>query len=68
MRLTIRDNGMGFDVNTPPKYQRGSGLGLVGMRERVSLVGGTCVIESAPGQGTRVTIELPVKESVEREA
>ena len=63
MRLTIRDNGMGFDVNTPPKYQRGSGLGLVGMRERVSLVGGTCAIESAPGLGTRVIIELPVKKS-----
>ena len=46
VRLTIGDNGMGFDVNTPPKYQRGSGLGLVGMRERVSLVGGTCAIES----------------------
>jgi signal transduction histidine kinase len=59
---------MGFDVNTPPKYQRGSGLGLVGMRERVSLVGGTCAIESAPGQGTRIVIELPVKESVERKA
>jgi two-component system sensor histidine kinase UhpB len=68
VRLTIGDNGLGFDVNTPPKYQRGSGLGLVGMRERVALVGGTCAIESAPGQGTRVTIELPVKESVERGA
>jgi signal transduction histidine kinase len=66
VRLTIGDNGMGFDVNAPPKYQRGSGLGLVGMRERVSLVGGTCAIESAPGQGTRIVIELPVKEGRER--
>jgi len=63
VRLTIGDNGIGFDVNTPPKYQRGSGLGLVGMRERVSLVGGTCAIESAPGQGTRIVIELPVKKA-----
>jgi two-component system sensor histidine kinase UhpB len=60
VRLTIRDNGMGFDVNTPPKYQRGSGLGLVGMRERVALVGGTCTVESELGRGTRIIVDLPV--------
>ena len=74
VRLAIADNGIGFDVNTPPKYERGSGLGLVGLRERVALVGGTCTIESTPGRGTRIGIELPVKtvergaESVERGA
>jgi len=60
-RLVVTDNGVGFDVNTPPKYESGSGLGLVGMRERVALVGGRCSVESEPGCGTRITIELPVK-------
>ncbi len=61
VRLIVADDGVGFDVDAPPKYERGSGLGLVGMRERVALVGGTCAIESMPGQGTRITIALPVK-------
>ncbi len=61
VRLVVADNGLGFDVDAPPKYERGSGLGLVGMRERVALVGGACVIRSEPGRGTRVSIELPVK-------
>ena len=61
VRLIVADDGIGFDVDAPPKYERGSGLGLVGMRERVSLVGGRCAIESYPGQGTRITIDLPVR-------
>jgi two-component system sensor histidine kinase UhpB len=61
VRLIVADDGVGFDVNTPPKYERDSGLGLVGMRERVSLVGGKCTVESEPGHGTQITIELPVK-------
>ncbi len=68
VRLIVTDNGSGFDVNAPPKYERGSGLGLVGMRERVALVGGTCTVESEPGRGTRIVIELPAKEGVERAA
>jgi len=68
VQLVVTDDGVGFDVDAPPKYERGSGLGLVGMRERVALVGGTCAIESEPGQGTRIGIELPVKDGVERAA
>ena len=68
VRLIVTDDGVGFDVNAPPKYERGSGLGLVGMRERVALVGGTCTVESEPGRGTRIVIELPVKEGVVRSA
>jgi signal transduction histidine kinase len=62
VRLVVTDNGVGFDVNAPPKYERGSGLGLVGMRERVALVGGTCTVESEPEHGTRVIIELPIRD------
>jgi two-component system sensor histidine kinase UhpB len=68
VQLIVTDDGVGFDVNAPPKYERGSGLGLVGMRERVALVGGICTIETAPGQGTRIIIELPMREDVMRDA
>ena len=66
VRLIATDNGVGFDVNAPPKYERGSGLGLVGMRERVALVGGTCTVESELDRGTQIVIELPLKEGGER--
>jgi signal transduction histidine kinase len=68
VRLIVTDNGVGFDVNAPPKYEPGSGLGLVGMRERVALVGGTLAVESESGCGTRIVIDLPVKEEVERDS
>jgi signal transduction histidine kinase len=68
VRLIVTDNGVGFDVNAPPKYERGSGLGLVGLRERVALVGGMCSVESEPDRGTRVIIDLPVKEGGERDS
>jgi signal transduction histidine kinase len=37
----------------------GRGLGLLGLRERVALLGGSLAIDSAPGTGTRVRIEVP---------
>lgn len=61
VRLEVVDNGVGFDVNAPSRHAPGSGLGLVGMRERVALVGGRCTISSSPGGGTRILTELPLK-------
>ena len=56
--LSIADNGQGFD---PKKAMtRAAGLGLVGMRERASLVGGSFDIESQPGRGATVRIRVPV--------
>jgi two-component system sensor histidine kinase UhpB len=52
VRLTVEDDGAGFDVHAPVAHP--SGLGLSGMRERMALVGGTLTIGSAPGRGTRV--------------
>jgi signal transduction histidine kinase len=52
--LMIHDDGRGFDVTT-----RGEGFGLLGMRERVSLVGGELRLDSAPGSGTTVTASVP---------
>ena len=51
---------MGFDPRQPPRHEPGSGLGLPGMRERVGLVNGALSIESAPGQGTCITVSLPL--------
>ena len=62
IRLQVCDDGRGFDV-----LQQHSGLGIVGMRERAALLGGTVSISSRPGQGTIVEAVLPVaKELVQR--
>ena len=55
LSLSIRDDGVGFDVT------RTKGLGLLGMEERVSRLGGEFEIHSAPGKGTTLKIELPFR-------
>ncbi len=57
--LLIEDQGVGFD---PESVEARDGhLGLASMRERTELQGGTVSIESSPGAGTRITIEVPYK-------
>jgi signal transduction histidine kinase len=57
VRAIVEDDGVGFD----PSAQRGERhLGLLGMRERAELLGGTLTIESAPQSGTSVFIEIPL--------
>jgi signal transduction histidine kinase len=55
IRLQIADDGKGFAGGS----NRGVGLGLLSMRERVHRAGGRIVIRSVPGQGTRVAVTLP---------
>ena len=58
--LVIEDDGKGFDPKANTKVKSsGRGLGLVSMRERAALVGGTVEIESAPGRGTTVFVKVP---------
>lgn len=57
VRATIRDDGEGFDVETTLR-SRERGLGLFGMHERLTLVGGDLRIESEPGRGTTVIAEV----------
>jgi signal transduction histidine kinase len=52
--LTIRDDGKGFDT------VRVRGLGLLGMEERVKNLGGTFVVLSGAGLGTKLIVELPL--------
>jgi PAS domain S-box-containing protein len=55
LRLEVRDDGIGFDPRKAPYI---SGLGLVSMRERMHLIGGTFSIRSKPGQGTRLEASI----------
>jgi PAS domain S-box-containing protein len=55
--VQVRDQGTGFDPAAPP-----TGGGLTGMQERVTLLDGKLAVDSAPGQGTSVTAELPLTE------
>ncbi len=58
--LIIEDNGAGFNINSKRvSNESGGGLGLVGMSERASLIGGNVVIESAPGKGTTIFVRVP---------
>ncbi|MCP4593458.1 MAG: sensor histidine kinase, partial [bacterium] len=57
--LEVTDNGQGFD---PADVQGKAGLGLISMRERAEKIGGQLTIHSAPGEGTRVAISVPLTE------
>ena len=59
VRMEIKDNGKSFDVQRALHANGGKRLGLLGMRERVEMVGGTFCVESAPGQGTTIRVEIP---------
>ena len=59
VRVLIEDDGVGF----APERVRDSALGLVGMRERVSLLGGRLDVQSAVGRGTTIMAELPLEPS-----
>jgi signal transduction histidine kinase len=61
LQLLLSDDGVGFDVNRDDG-RRGS-LGLLSMRERISLVAGTFEIQSTLGEGTRVTAWVPFKQA-----
>jgi PAS domain S-box-containing protein len=60
LEVVVRDDGAGFDVTAARECAvRGGSLGLLGMQERVALLGGRIAIESGPGRGTEVQIRLP---------
>ena len=61
----IEDDGKGFDVSEVMALEDGKGLGLFGMHERASLIGGNLTIESQPGSGTSVFLEVPLELSQE---
>jgi signal transduction histidine kinase len=60
VRLTVRDDGVGFTLD-PAAGPKAGHFGLPGMRERVERLGGSLRIETAPGQGTTVHVEVPLR-------
>ena len=67
VQLTIHDDGVGFDPDRRPTGQKGkAGLGLLGMRERATSVGGVLKVKSARRAGTEIEIRLPLPEDVAR--
>ena len=57
--MKIHDNGKSFNADGVLKTKGRKRLGLLGMRERLEMVGGTFCIQSAPGQGTTIEAEMP---------
>jgi signal transduction histidine kinase len=59
--VSVEDDGVGFDTSTP---RADHGIGLAGIRTRVALLGGTLNIHSRLGQGTTISLTLPVLEAL----
>lgn len=61
LMAVIEDDGKGFDVDRIMASASEKKLGLFGMHERASLIGGKLTIESQPGAGTTIFLEVPLK-------
>lgn len=59
IEMTITDDGRGFNLNEVTTRREG-GMGLLGMRERAGLLGGTMTVHSTPGGGTRLEVAIPI--------
>lgn len=59
IRLTVADDGVGFDLSRLGEAGSTPGLGLITMRERVELAGGRFRLRTRPGEGTEITVNLP---------
>jgi signal transduction histidine kinase len=66
VHMRIQDDGRGFEVDTMWREQKRRHLGMLGMRERTEMVGGTFLIESSPGKGTTLEARIPFLNSGER--
>lgn len=55
LTMVVKDNGVGFDPKEKPNHS----FGLIGMRERVEMFDGKMTIDTAPGKGTRIMIQVP---------
>ena len=61
LQLTVRDDGVGFDTSAAlVRAAQGNSCGLLGMQERVELLGGRFALESSPDHGTRLTVFFPL--------
>jgi signal transduction histidine kinase len=58
--VDIEDNGRGLELNSKGMPGRNAGLGILGMRERAARVGGVITLDSSPGKGTRICLQIPL--------
>jgi len=64
IHMEIHDNGSGFEVERVLFAKRHKRLGLLGMRERAEMVGGSFAVQSAPGKGTTIRALIPVNNGI----
>jgi len=58
IRMKITDDGQGFDVDDTTSASANNRLGMLGMRERIEMIGGSFCVESAPGRSTTIRVEI----------
>jgi signal transduction histidine kinase len=61
LEVVVEDGGVGFDAEAPTQRTFDGGFGMLSLRAQVASLGGTLKIESAPRQGTRVTLQVPAR-------
>lgn len=61
LETTIRDDGRGFDPDLNQPKPNKTGMGFVDMRERAASLGGTCIWQSAPREGTQIILRVPLE-------
>ncbi len=66
LRVSVFDNGRGFDPERAGREGEKPGLGLAGMRERAKVLGGRIELQSTSGKGTRLTLTVPLERTRER--
>jgi signal transduction histidine kinase len=59
---SVEDDGIGFDYDAVASGKIPRGLGLLGIQERLQVLGGSCEIQSAPGQGTKLNVKIPLEQ------
>ena len=68
VQAIIEDDGRGFDARRAPQSGNGSGrLGLLGIQERLGMVGGDFKVESAPERGATLLVRIPISKAHEKE-
>ena len=65
VQLTVEDDGAGLDAQHILEENAQQGFGLIGMRERAALVGGTIELESEPGVGATIVARIPAESAEE---
>lgn len=63
LRMEIRDNGKSFDATSVLSARKNRRMGLLGMRERVEMIGGNFDLKASPGKGTHIRVQIPYRRS-----